>query len=155
MVEKVTALEKEVSDLKAKTQNIDIYGRNVLDPYLDVYSRGVIFDSMRDGLFTTFTLVDGATINTDCRAGNHFVVTLGGNRTLANPTGATDGQRIIFEFIQDGTGTRTITLGSKFALGTDISGVTLTTTVNKRDFMGVIYRESADKFYVVAFVKGY
>lgn len=101
------------------------------------------------------TLTDAATIATDAVLANHFRVTLGGNRTLGNPTNPYDGARIVYEFIQDGTGSRTITLDTKFALGTDITGVTLTTTANKRDFMTVIYNSTADKWYVVAFVKGY
>jgi hypothetical protein len=101
------------------------------------------------------TLTDGANIATDASLGNHFRVTLGGNRTLDNPTNLADGQRIVWEFIQDGTGSRTIALGSKFAFGTDITGVTLTTTASKRDFMTAIYNSTADKLHVVAFVKGY
>ncbi len=104
---------------------------------------------------TVQTLVDGATINTDASTGNHFRVTLGGNRTLANPTGMYDGQKVIWEFIQDGTGTRTITLGAKFAFGTNITAVVLSTAINKRDFMGAVYNLSADKWYVVAFTTGY
>jgi hypothetical protein len=101
------------------------------------------------------TLADAATIATDASLGNHFRVTLGGNRTLGNPTNPTDGQKIMWEIIQDATGSRTIALGAKFALGTDISTVTLTTTANKRDFLGAVYNASTDKWYIVAFVKGY
>lgn len=101
------------------------------------------------------TLTDGATIATDASTGSHFRVTLGGNRTLGNPTGAIDGQFISWELIQDGTGTRTISLDTKFAVGTDITGVTLTTTASKRDFLRVVYNSGEDKFYVIAFVKGY
>lgn len=100
-------------------------------------------------------LIDQATITTDATQGDHFYVTLAGNRTLANPTGALGGQKIVFEFIQDGTGSRTITLGSKFALGTTIPSVTLTTTASKRDFMGVIYSDVDDTFYVVALALGF
>ena len=100
-------------------------------------------------------LSDGANIATDASLGNHFRVTLGGNRTLDNPTNATDGQRAVWEFIQDGTGSRTITLGSEFAFGTDITGVTLTTTASKRDFMGAIYNSTATKWHIIAFTKGY
>lgn len=101
------------------------------------------------------TLTDAATIATDASAGDHFRVTLGGNRTLGAPTNPSDGQRAVWEFIQDATGSRTITLNAVFALGTDITAVTLTTTANKRDFMGAIYNATAAKWYVVAFVKGY
>ena len=94
-------------------------------------------------------------IATDASLGNHVRVTLTGNRTLSNPTNPTDGQRMVWELVQDGTGSRTITLDTKFALGTDISSITLTTTASKRDFLGAIYNATADKWYVVAFAKGY
>ncbi len=100
-------------------------------------------------------LTDGATINTNAALGNHFRVILGGNRTLANPTNATDGQRILFEITQDGTGSRTLALGNKFAFGVDITEVTLSTAINKKDFIGVQYNSTADKFYVIAVAKGY
>lgn len=101
------------------------------------------------------TLTDAATIATDASLGSHFRVTLAGNRTLGNPTNMVDGQRVIWELIQDATGSRTLTLGSAFALGTDIANTTLTTTASKRDFLGAIYNSVTAKFYVVAFAKGY
>lgn len=100
-------------------------------------------------------LTDAATIATDASLGNHFRVTLGGNRTLGNPTNPTDGQKILWELIQDGTGSRTISLDTNFALGTDITSVTLTTTAGKRDFLGAVYNAAAGKWYVIAFTKGY
>jgi len=104
---------------------------------------------------TPVTLTDAATIATNAALGTHFRVTLGGNRTLGNPTNPTDGQRIIWELIQDGTGSRTITLDTNFALGTTISSVTLTTTASKRDFLGAVYNSTAGKWYVIAFTAGY
>lgn len=101
------------------------------------------------------TLSDGATISTDASLGIHFRVTLGGNRTLANPTGATDGQRITWEIIQDGTGSRTLSYDTKFTFGTDVTSPVLSTTAAKRDFIGAIYNSTADKFYVVAFSRGF
>jgi hypothetical protein len=100
-------------------------------------------------------LSDAATIATDASLGNHFRVTLGGNRTLGNPTNPTDGQRATWELIQDGTGSRTITLDTAFGLGTDITAVTLTTTASKRDFLGAIYNSTTSKWYIIAFLKGY
>jgi len=100
-------------------------------------------------------LTDASTLATDASLGTHFRVTLGGNRTLGNPTNPTDGQKIMWEFIQDGTGSRTITLASAFAIGTDISSVTLTTLSGKRDFMGAVYNAVTSKWYVIAFIKGY
>lgn len=98
---------------------------------------------------------DAATINTDVSLGDWFKITLGGNRTLAAPTNPIDGQRVVWEFIQDATGSRTITLNSVFAFGTDITGVTLTTTASKRDYMGAVYNATNNKWWVIAFVKGY
>jgi len=104
---------------------------------------------------TPDTLTDASTIAVDASLGNMFTVTLGGNRTLGNPTNAVDGQRILFRIRQDGTGTRTLTLDTKYRLGTTITSTTLTTTINKTDYLGVIYHASDDKFDVVAFVKGF
>jgi hypothetical protein len=100
-------------------------------------------------------LVDAATIATDASTGRHFRVTLAGNRTLGNPTNPTDGQRAIWEITQDGTGGRTIALGSAFALGADISSVTLSTAASKTDFIGAVYRSSTSKWHVIALARGY
>lgn len=100
-------------------------------------------------------LTDASTIAVDASQGNHFRVTLGGNRTLGNPTSAYDGQKFLFEILQDGTGSRTLTLGNKFSLGTDITAVTLTLTAGKRDFIAVVYNSTTDRFYVVGLSKGY
>lgn len=104
---------------------------------------------------TPVALTDAATIATDATKGDWFYVTLGGNRTLGNPTGAVDGQKITFELIQDATGSRTITLDTKFQLGVGLSAIVLTTTANKRDFMLAMYRSTTDKFYVTSFADGY
>lgn len=79
-------------------------------------------------------LTDGATITPDFAAGNNFSVTLGGNRTLANPSNLTAGQSGIIAVTQDATGSRTLAFGSywKFANGT---AETLTTTANAVDLL--------------------
>ena len=53
-------------------------------------------------------LSDGANISTDFALNNHFSVTLGGNRTLANPTNIVAGQSGSIFVTQDGTGSRTL-----------------------------------------------
>ena len=77
------------------------------------------------------TLLDGATINVNAALGNTFRVTLAGNRTLANPTNLTDGQRLYFRIKQDGTGSRTLTFGSKYKFPS--ASKTLTTTAGALD----------------------
>lgn len=100
-------------------------------------------------------LTDAATINIEASLGNLFRVTLGGNRTLANPTNPIAGQKMIFEIKQDGTGNRTISLGNKFRVPSGIGAITLSTGAGSGDRLGVVYNEADDKFDVVAFVKGF
>src|SRR3990167_799727 len=121
---------------------------------LDAKGAGIIKVNQA-GVGTVIALTDGANIATDASLGNHGRVTLAGNRTLDNPTNPTDGQRFLWELIQDGTGSRTLTLGSAFALGTDVASTTLTTPASKRVFLGAVYNSTAVKWYVVLFVKGY
>lgn len=101
------------------------------------------------------TLIDAATILVDATLGDTFIVTLGGNRTLGNPTGAVNGQKLTFRIRQDEIGSRTLSFDTKYRLGTDLTAITLTTTAGKTDYIGVIYHLTDDKFDVVAFMKGY
>lgn len=88
-------------------------------------------------------LTDGATITADFADGNNFEVTLGGNRTLANPSNQTAGQSGAIRIVQDGTGSRTLAYGSnwKFPNGT---APTLTTTANAVDLL-VYFVESSSR----------
>lgn len=88
-------------------------------------------------------LTDGATITPDFAAANNFSLTIGGNRTLANPTNLTAGQSGVIVITQDGTGSRTLAYGSywKFASGT---APTLTTTASAVDVL-VYYVESSTR----------
>lgn len=66
------------------------------------------------------TLTDAASVVSDADTGNIFLVTLGGNRTLAAPSNMDAGQSGHYYLIQDATGNRTISFNSvfKFAGGT-------------------------------------
>ena len=88
-------------------------------------------------------LTDGATITPDFADSNNFSVTLGGNRTLANPSNLTAGQAGTIVITQDGTGSRTLAYGSnwKFPGGT---APTLTTTASAVDVIAY-YVESATR----------
>ena len=79
-------------------------------------------------------LTDGATITPDFAVANNFSVTLGGNRTLANPTNLVAGQSGVIKITQDGTGSRTLAFGSywDWAGGTAPS---LTTTASAVDIL--------------------
>ena len=60
------------------------------------------------------TLTDAASITSDFAVGNNFLVTLGGNRTLAAPTSANIGQSGSIRIIQDATGSRTLSYNSAY-----------------------------------------
>jgi hypothetical protein len=87
------------------------------------------------------TLTDGATITPDFGANQNFTVTLGGNRTLANPSNMVVGQTGSIFLVQDGTGSRTLSFGTyyDFAGGT---APTLTTTASAVDRLDYIVRTS-------------
>lgn len=89
------------------------------------------------------TLTDAATIAWDMSTGIDFTVTLGGNRTLGNPTNTVVGRRGRIRVVQDGTGSRTLTKSSnhKTAGGTAIS---LSTTAGAVDYIDYDCRSSTD-----------
>jgi hypothetical protein len=80
------------------------------------------------------TLTDAATVAIDLSLGNHFQVTLGGNRTIGAPTNVVAGQSGVIRLVQDGTGSRTASWNSvfKFPGGT---APTLTTAANSVDLV--------------------
>lgn len=106
-------------------------------------------------LLTPDTITYAASITPDCSLSNYFRVTLTGALTINAPTNAVDGQKITFELIQDGTGTRLVTLNAAFGFGTNITSFTATTTASKRDLIGVIYNSALSKFLVVAVAQGF
>lgn len=92
---------------------------------------------------TVSGLTDGATITPNFALANNFSVTLGGNRTLANPTNITAGQHGVIVITQNGTGSNTLAYGSfyKFPAGTAPS---LTTTASAVDVLAY-YVESSTR----------
>ena len=88
-------------------------------------------------------LSDGATITVDMADSNNFSVTLGGNRTFANPSNDTAGQCGSIFITQDGTGSRTASWGSDwdFAGGT---APTLTTTAGAVDRIDYIIKDASN-----------
>jgi hypothetical protein len=97
------------------------------------------FTAAQRGAITALT--DGATITPDFAVANNFSVTLGGNRTLANPSNLTAGQSGSIFITQDGTGSRTLAYGSQYDF---IGGTapTLSTAANAVDRIDYIVRSS-------------
>lgn len=120
-----------------------VIGTNVQAYDADTAKTDVVqtFSVAQRGAITALT--DGTTITPDFAAANNFSVTLGGNRTLANPTNLTAGQSGVIVITQDGTGSRTLAYGSywKFPSGT---APTLTTTASYVDVL-CYYVESSTR----------
>jgi len=116
----------------------DVQAYNAQNAVLDVTQS---FSKAQRG--TPSPLTDGATITPDFAAANNFSVTLGGNRTLANPTNLVAGQSGVIVITQDGTGSRTLAYGSyfKFSAG---SAPSLTTTASAVDVLAY-YVESSTR----------
>mgnify|MGYP007032683588 CR=1 FL=1 len=92
------------------------------------------------------TLTDASTISWDVSTSPVAKVTLGGNRTLGAATNAQAGQFVYILFIQDRTGSRTITFNAAYE-HTEDTAPTLTTTASKGDLF--VYRYNGSKFLEV------
>lgn len=99
------------------------------------------------------TLTDGVTVSVDARKGCVFDLSIGGNRTLGNPSNAVSGQPFLFRVKASGAD-RTLTLDTKFRFGTDLTALSATTNA-KTDFIGAVYNSTDDRFDVVGYTKGF
>ena len=87
----------------------------------------------------TATLSADKTINFSTY--QNFVYTLGANITLSNPTTETVGQSGFIVFIQDGTGGRTVSLGTDYET-VGGAGLTLSTTASATDVVPYVVAAS-------------
>ena len=92
-------------------------------------------------------------ITADFSRGSTIKITLAGNPTITL-TGAKDKQKCILELTQDATGSRAITL-INHRFGSDLTAITLSTGANLTDKIGFIYDAAADKYDVVALLRGF
>ena len=82
-------------------------------------------------------------VTLDFAANQNFILTLTGNLTLANPTTEQVGQAGVITFIQDGTGSRTLTLGAQYKTKGG-SGITLSTAANTVDVVPYFVQSSGN-----------
>lgn len=147
----------EITVTNAATGNapkIAASGETNVDLQLDSKGTGTI--KPQHGVVNKVSaLTDGANIATDASLGNIFTVTLGGNRTMDNPTNSVDGQVILYKIKQDGTGSRTITWGANFRGSTDVALPTLTTTANAVDYVLFYYNSAVTKWDCLSVNKGF
>jgi len=101
-------------------------------------------------------LSDGATPALDASLGNIFTLSAGGDRTIAVPSNASAGQKIIIRHYASG-GARTLALNTGangFRFGSDITALTQTAS-GKTDYIGCIWNAADSKWDVVAYIKGF
>jgi hypothetical protein len=170
----VGATRVVVTDVSGKEVGATLSGITLIGTTLTASAGGFTGDSTQFGVSGSVTNIKRAALVTnlvnsgviplvesggafasDASLGTCFRGTLTGNDTLANPTNPRDGLRVTWELIQDGVGNRKITMDTKFAFGTDITGITLSKVASKRDFITAMYDSAADKWFVIGFVRGY
>jgi len=93
------------------------------------------------------TVTEAATTTIDARVGNAQILTLSGNRIMAAPSNATDGEIINLLVVQDGTGSRTLTWNSIFVFENGIAPV-LATVAGGIDYFVMIYNSALAKWIV-------
>ena len=93
---------------------------------------GTLTGSVKGSTDTDTTNTGSVTL--DFSTNQNFVLTLTGNVTLANPTTETVGQSGFITFIQDGTGSRTVSLGTDYETAGG-AGLTLTSTASATDIV--------------------
>ncbi len=93
---------------------------------------GTMTGSVKGSTLTDATNTGSITL--DFSASQNFVLTLTGNVTLANPSTEAVGQSGFIAFIQDGTGSRTVSLGTDYETA-GATGITLTTTASATDLV--------------------
>jgi hypothetical protein len=97
------------------------------------FNSGATFGASVTSTTDTDTSNTGS-VTLDFAANQNFVLTLTGNVTLANPTTETVGQSGFITFIQDGTGSRTVSLGTDYETAGG-AGLTLTSTASATDIV--------------------
>lgn len=115
-------------------------GTNTTNPIAvgDVYSA-----------YAEVTLTDAATIAVDMSTFLNARVTLGGNRTLGNPTNAKVGQSGYIAVVQDGTGSRTLSFSSNWKR--EGGAPTLSTAAGTVDY--IFYQVITTSLIVYSLVK--
>ena len=106
------------------------------DDQLKIGGKPIAFTNAAVGKTDTDTSNSGS-VTLDFDANQNFVLTLTGDVTLANPSTDKVGQSGFIAFIQDGTGSRTLTLGTDYESAGG-SGITLTTTASATDLVPYI-----------------
>jgi hypothetical protein len=98
------------------------------------------------------TLTDAASVAVNFNTGNHFLVSLAGNRTLENPTNGKVGQVGHIYVVQDGTGGRTLSYGDMYNFPSGTAPV-LTTSIGSVDLL--VFSQRATSVLDVVVIKDF
>lgn len=109
------------------------------------------------GELPAVTVAYASSITPDISAYSIFNVgTLTGNITINAPTGTpTDNTKLLFRFVQDGTGGRTYTWNAAFAFGTDVVSADLPTTASAKFEVFFRYNTTDSKYRCVGLTRGF
>ena len=110
------------------------------DDQLKIGGKPVAFTNAAVGKTDTDTSNSGS-VTLDFDANQNFVLTLTGDVTLANPSTEKVGQSGFIVFIQDGTGGRSLTLGTDYESAGG-AGITLSTAASATDIVPYVVAAS-------------
>ena len=110
------------------------------DDQLKIGGKPIAFTNAAVGKTDTDTSNSGS-VTLDFDANQNFVLTLTGDVTLANPSTEKVGQSGFIVCIQDGTGSRTLTLGTDYESAGG-SGITLSTAASATDIVPYVVAAS-------------
>lgn len=136
--------------------SVDLSGLSPVEPVTSMAA----YMPLAGGQFTgsvepaVATLTDAATITVAAAAANVLTVTLGGNRTLATPTGGADGQVIRFRITQDGTGSRTLSYAAGYEFTSSLPAPVLSTSPGATDVLLFEYNAAKSKWVLLAYLLG-
>lgn len=150
------ATTKKISELLADDPADPLDGTEGLEVVQDSNTKGALVSQILDYIAANraelgeavITLTDATNIAVNASLANCFRVTLGGNRTLDNPTNLIDGQQLFFRIKQDGTGSRTLAYGSKYKWAGGVAGV-LSTAAGTLDVLACQYDATDDTLVCV------
>ena len=126
------------SELRTTTANTNIWGGHLNITANSHFKQQVTFDQAC--IFSQYTATTSGTVTLDFDAYNNFFLTLNGGLVLANPSTEAVGQFGVIVLMQDGTGGRTLSLGTDYE-SVQAAGYTLSTGSNALDVI---------PYYVVA-----
>ena len=126
------------SEFRTTTSNTNIWSDHLNITANTHFKQQVTFDQAC--IFSQYTATTSGSVTLDFDAYNNFFLTLNGTLTLANPSTEAVGQFGVIVLMQDGTGSRTLSLGTDYE-SVQAAGYTLSTATNALDVI---------PYYVVA-----